>query len=153
VLAPHWGELVVFQGAIEPPDHSLGDLDGVALLVVGGDQSSNSVSPFGVRSIWLRHDLSTMKHRLSARSLDGAVAVAFHRGAQVAALEKALNPSCLTIAEISLCEISLVRCIMPNCSFVPPNCRSKDAEIIDQARLEHEQIHEFVLRLNDREGQ
>jgi len=112
-----------------------------------------SVSPFGVRSIWLRHDLSTMKHRLSARSQDGAVAVAFHRGAQVAALEKALNPSCLTIAGISLCEVSVVRCIMPNCSFVPPNCRSKDAEVINQARLEHEQIHEFILRLNDREGQ
>ena len=39
-------ELVVLQGAIEPPDHPLGDLDGVALLVVGGDQLMDE--PFGV---------------------------------------------------------------------------------------------------------
>ena len=32
------GELVFFQGAIEPPDHAPGDLDRVALLVVGGDE-------------------------------------------------------------------------------------------------------------------
>jgi len=31
-------KLVVLQGAIEPPDHPLGDLNGVALLVVGGNQ-------------------------------------------------------------------------------------------------------------------
>ena len=31
-------QLVFLQGAIEPPDHPLGDLDGVALLVVGGNQ-------------------------------------------------------------------------------------------------------------------
>ena len=34
------------SGAIEPPDHPLGDLDGVALLVVGGDQLMDE--PFGV---------------------------------------------------------------------------------------------------------
>ena len=31
-------QLVFLQGTIEPPDHPLGDLDGVALLVVGGNQ-------------------------------------------------------------------------------------------------------------------
>ena len=40
------GKLVFLQGAIEPPDHPLGDLDGVALLVVGGDQLMDE--PFGV---------------------------------------------------------------------------------------------------------
>src|SRR5271165_1505780 len=30
--------LVILQGAIEPPDHPLGDVNGVALLVVGGNQ-------------------------------------------------------------------------------------------------------------------
>ena len=40
------GELVVFQATIEPPDHPLGDLDGVALFVVGGDELVNE--PLGV---------------------------------------------------------------------------------------------------------
>src|ERR1019366_1570733 len=31
-------KLVLLQGTIEPPDHPLGDLNGVALLVVGGNQ-------------------------------------------------------------------------------------------------------------------
>src|SRR5271165_1920018 len=31
-------KLVVLQGAIEPPDHPLGDLNGVALLVIGWNQ-------------------------------------------------------------------------------------------------------------------
>ena len=31
-------ELVILQAPIEPPDHPLGDLDGVALFVVGGDE-------------------------------------------------------------------------------------------------------------------
>src|SRR5215831_13841951 len=31
-------QLVFLQGTIEPPDHPLGDLNGVALLVVGGNQ-------------------------------------------------------------------------------------------------------------------
>jgi len=38
--------LVVFQATIEPPDHPLGDLDGVALLVVDGDELVDE--PFGV---------------------------------------------------------------------------------------------------------
>ncbi len=31
-----WGQFVVFELAIEPPDHPPGDLDGVALPIVGG---------------------------------------------------------------------------------------------------------------------
>ena len=45
-LSGTWGELVFFEGAIEPPDHPLGDFDGVALLVVGGDQFMDE--PFSV---------------------------------------------------------------------------------------------------------
>ena len=40
------GELVFLQLAIEPPDHPPRDLDGLALLVVGGDQLVDE--PFGV---------------------------------------------------------------------------------------------------------
>jgi len=39
-------QLVFLQATIEPPDHSPGDLDGVALHIVGGDQFVNE--PFGV---------------------------------------------------------------------------------------------------------
>jgi len=41
-----WRELVFLERAIEPPDHQLGDLDGVALSVVGGNKLVNE--PFGV---------------------------------------------------------------------------------------------------------
>ena len=40
------GEFVVFQLAIEPPDHPLGDLDGVALPIVGGNELVDE--PLGV---------------------------------------------------------------------------------------------------------
>src|SRR5262252_8412003 len=44
------GHLLVFlQGSIEPPDHPLGDLDSVALLVVGGNQLVHEA--FGVALI------------------------------------------------------------------------------------------------------
>src|SRR5271157_708565 len=39
-------ELVFLERTIEPPDHPLGDFDGVSLLVIGGNELVNQ--PFGV---------------------------------------------------------------------------------------------------------